>query len=810
MPPPSKWISAMSYDDVRDAVRSLVARPVQSILVVCILGIGIGVVLFTLNLINAMILRPLPYPDESRLVAVGGERESGVGIGGMRSADFRRLDAELDAIQSWGVHTELPVSLGHAGSVTRVQGAAVSAQVFDVLQVAPALGRSFRADEDRHAAGLTVVISDRLWRNLFAARQDVLGSALRVNGENASIIGVMPPGFGFPEVADVWLPARLDPNDSDGVDVVARLKPGIDVQQASQQLQAVSTRLGDELEISRQKREYIAKPLAYRFVDEATRAYLYLMLGASLIVLILACANVSNLFLIQAIGRSGEFALRSTLGATRMQIFWRQLVECTLVSLIATLVALAIAQLGVQWVVGAFARAGSPPPTSLHIGLDVRVLLLAMVMAVMATLLAGLLPARRASGVNLQRVLRQGEAASGGARLGRVSSALVVAEVALTVLLLVAAGVFIHNLQKMAERDLGTRVPADQITLAQVQLHPERFTDADALVQVLNRLGQELKAEPGFATVSLADAVPGVYAGSSERIAAQGRAEPASGYPNTQVGAVDGDFLAHYGIALKSGRAFGPGDRRDTLPVAIVDDRLAALLWPNEDPLGKVLVMNADRDGSERRRVVGLVGPVHLAPAGAAPAPAVLVPISQRPPNALYMAVRATEGSHGMEPRLHALALRAHPDVELSEVRTHALAVEMSRTGDRVLTQIFTALGAVALILAASGLYGVMAYTTRMRVREIGVRRAIGAPSWRIALDVLKRVGWQLGIGVAIGVSLAVPWTLPLVEANGSGDLPVGVFIWSLLILMLVTLLAALLPIQRALRVQPVEALRHG
>ena len=810
MPPPSKWISAMSYDDFKDAVRSLATRPVQSILVVCILGIGIGVVLFTLNLINAMVLRPLPYPDEARLVAVGGERESGVGVGGMRSSDFRRLGTELDAFESWGVHSELPVSLGHAGAVTRVQGAAVSAQVFNVLSVAPALGRTFSDDEDRHGAGLAVVISDRLWRTAFSTRQDVLGSPLRVNGENASIIGVMPPGFGFPQVADVWLPARLDPNDSDGVDVVAKLKPGIDVQQASQQLKAVSSRLGDELEITRQKREYIAKPLAYRFVDEATRAYLYLMLGASLIVLILACANVSNLFLIQAIGRSGEFALHSTLGATRAQIFGRQLVECTLVSLIATALALVVAQIGVHWVVGAFARAGSPPPTSLYIGLDARVLVLAMGMSIMTTVLAGMLPARRASGVNLQRVLRQGEAASGGAKLGRLSSSLVVAEVALTVLLLVAAGVFIHNLQKMAERDLGSRVPADQIILAQVQLHPERFPEDDQLVQVLDRLGHDLRSEPGLVAVSLADAVPGVDAGSSERIAALGRAEPASGFPNAQVGVVDAGFLASYGIELKAGRAFGPGDRRDTLPVAIVDTRLAELLWPGEDPVGKVLVMNADRDGSERRRVVGLVNALHLSPAGAPFTPAVLVPVTQRPPNTLYVAARSAAGLHGIEQRLRTLVTRTHPDIEISDVRSHALAVELARTGDRVLTQIFTALGAVALILAASGLYGVMAYTTRMRVREIGVRRAIGAPSWRIAVDVLKRVSWQLGIGLVIGISLAVPWTLTIVEANGSEDLPLGVFVWSLLVLMMVTVLAALVPILRALRVQPVEALRHG
>jgi len=801
------------WKDLREACRRLCDHPAYSLLNVGVLALGLSALLFTLAMVNGLVLRPLPFPEADRLLALGHVRDGSLGSGTLSSADVLRLRDELRGIDALGVFGEMTVNLSPGGAALpqRFDGASLSAGLLELLGARPLLGRGFEADDDRPGAPMTVVIGERVWRDVFAADPEILGRRLVANGEAAEIVGVMPAGFGFPFRAEAWLPRRLAIDDGLEQQGVARLASGVSLGQFRQELEQLAQRLGNELDGQRQHgRELRATPLTLRFVNPQTRAIIWMMFATGAVVLLLACANVANLQLARGLARGREMAVRSALGAGRGSLLRSLLAESLLLALAASAIGLLMAHLGGQWLLASLIANEDGPAYFVRIDIDARMVGFGFLAALASCLLAGLVPAWRASRVDVQAVLRDGDKGS-GAGFARLTRGLVVAEIALTVVLLVGTGMFIHGLQSVLAFDFGTGADPRQIITGRVGVFPQQFPTSDEQLGFFLRVVERLRADPQVAAASASTVLPGTMGGGHEMLAAEGEASAGGSAVQGMIGHVDEHFLDTYGIRLLAGRGFSAADDGDAEPVAIIDQRVAEALWPGRDPLGRILLVNPQREAPDRLRVVGVSQPLHFEDADDPVLPTFIVPLRQQPSRFATLAVRVRGGDGAdFAPQLAAAVRAEHADTPTYWLRTQQRAIEMGRIGPVILTQVFGAVGLLALVLAASGLYGVLAYAVEQRTRELGIRRAIGAGARSIAVAVGGRLVRQVALGLLIGVLLALPWSMwiadPVLHTRG-GD--AAIFAAVALMIGLVALLACVGPLRRALRADPMQALRH-
>ncbi|MGP1666597.1 MAG: FtsX-like permease family protein, partial [Rhodanobacter sp.] len=441
------------------------------------------------------------------------------------------------------------------------------------------------------------------------------------------------------------------------------------------------------------------------------------------------------------------------------------------------------------------------------------VLVGAVMAALLSTALAGVIPAWRASRADLQDVLRDGGKGSGGG-FARVAKTLVVAEIALTMLLLVGAGTFIRALDGLLTQPVVGASHALHVLTAKVALPPQTYADDGQRIRFLENVAERLRQQPGVLAASAANTVPGAALGSHENIAAQGQPRPAAGWQRAQMGMVDGHFLETYGVRLTAGRFFTVRDRADSDPVTVIDPATAVALWPGRDPLGQQLVLYPGKSWAMTLTVIGVIEPLQLDGMLQKPLPGMLVPLAQArgqsPLHNVGLALRVHGDAEAFAPRLVDLVRSVDTQVAVYGVGSQARDMARGRIGMMVLTQVFSALGLVALLLAAAGLYGVLAFSVAQRTREIGIRRAIGAGHTAIVREVGRQLLWQLGLGLGIGSLLAWPWSALLADPGmrtQAHDL--HVFVPVLLMVLCVAVLSALLPLYRALRVDPAIALRY-
>jgi predicted permease len=796
--------------EIRNAWRRLLARPGYTALSVGVLGLGLGAMLFLLGAVNGLILEPLPFPDGDRLVAIGQMPENNVGINGLDSDDYALVQRELRSYERIGVYATLTVNLSGSRGPKRYDGGMLSADVLPLLGVQPVLGRVFTAEDDTPGTAPVVLLGHAAWRDDFGADAGVIGTTLRVNGKTGTVIGVMPENFGFPYRQEVWIPRQLVAGDDFDAELVARLKPGTTMQQARSELEAVSQSLGEELEAHRDDRQLALKPLAYRFVNEITRQLVWMMFAAAVLVMLLACANVANLQLSQTLTRRRELAVRSALGAGRGRLLRELLAESLVLSLLATAIALLLAEVGGRWVMNAFLAAEDAPAYYVQFGVDGRMVIFAGIAALLTTLLAGLVPALRAARADVQDALRDGDKGSSGGGFARIARGLVVVEIALTVVLLVGAGMFVRGLRDVLAFDFGTTSDPRRIATGRVALFPEQYPTGAEQARFFERVVDRLRNDPQVEDASAATALPGTTAGDYLPVVAEGDPRPDQGFRRTLVGHVDDHFADTYGIRLLSGRFFDARDLAEGERVTVIDRRLSEDVFPGRDALGLRLKTDPDSNDEQTYTIVGIVENLHLQDADDPINPAMLVPLRQHPSRFATIAVRVQGDADAFATKL-ADAVRAEDaDTPVYWSRTQQRAIEMGRIGPVMLTKIFTGIGLLALVLAAAGLYGVLAFAVAQRTREIGIRRAIGAGRGEIVGTVGKRVLWQVLLGIALGVALGIPWSALL--ANGAMELrsfdPL-VFGATIMVIVAVAVVAALSPLRRALRVDPIVALRH-
>ncbi|GAB3781601.1 ABC transporter permease [Dyella agri] len=801
--------------ELREAWRRLMRRPGYALLSVGMLGVGLGVVLFLFGLVNTMILRPLPFPQADRLVAIGEQSSNGYGIGYIDSDQYLQLQGHLRSVDMFGAYAVTGVNLDSGAGADFSRGTLLTASMMELLGVKPILGRGFITSDEVPGAAPVVLLGETLWRHDFHADPHIVGRAVQVNGEPATVVGVLPADFGFPQASRLWMPLRLKQQQYLDIHGVARLLPSVDLPQARAELAARADAMQLALPAEQRGSSLTIKPLTLSFIPENTRGWVWMMFGATGLVLLLACVNVANLQLVQTLNRRRELALRSALGGSHGRLMIGVLVESLLLSVAALAVAVPIVQLGNRWLVGVFIASDDPPNMFLRFGVDGRVLLFGFGAAMLCTAVAGLIPAWRAARADdLQEALRDGSKGSGSG-FAQVAKVLVVAEVVLTVVLLVGAGTFVRALGALlVERSVGA-THAAQVLTADVELPSARYVDDAQRIRLLDTVVERLRSDPAVIDASASDTIPSAALGSHEDVSLPGQPQPSEGWPRVQMGIVDPHFLATYGVRLRAGRFFDARDRADGAPVAVVDAKLAEAMWPHGEALGRKLVLWPGRVHARALTVVGVIEPLQLDSALERPLPGLLLPLQQSADQGplrrgMGLAVRTHADAETYARQLAAVVREVDPQVAVHAMYSQARAMAISRVKLLVLTEVFAVLGLVALLLAGAGLYGVLAFSVAQRTREIGICRAIGAGHGAIVRTVARQLAWQLGLGLGIGLLLAVPGSGVLADPGlhtRAHDL--AVFAPVLLLVIGVSALAALVPLLRALRVDPAVALRY-
>jgi predicted permease len=802
----------MFLHELRHAWRQLTTRPGYALLSASVLGVGLGVVLFLFSLVNSLMLEPLPFPDAARLMSIGEATASGNGIDDLDSDEYLNLRGRLRGIDDIGAYTHAGVSLDAGAGATWYPGAQLTASMMHLVGIRPILGRTFAEADDKPGAARVVMMDEAIWRNDFKADPHIIGRAVRANGEWATVVGILPVDFGFPGASRLWLPLRLETGRHDEISAVAKLKMSTGLEQARQELDPLAGRLQRELPEWRNGQRLTMKPMALSFVPEDMRRWVWLMFAAGTLVLLLACVNVANLQLVQTLNRRRELAVRSALGGTRWHLMGGVLAESLILSVGALAIALPIVQLGNRWIVSTYIS-HQQPDTFRHFGIDGRVLVFAAFAALLSTAVAGLVPAWRASRTDLQDALRDGGKGSGGGFV-RVAKALVVVEIALTVVLLMGAGTFIRALDGLMTMPIAGGTHAQHILTADIALPPGGYANADQRIDFFETIAERLRREPGVIDATIANTVPGAALGSHEYVSARGQPRPADGWPRAELGIVDQFFLQTYDVHLSEGRFFTDKDDADSPAVTVIDRKAAAALWPGRDPIGQTLLMHPGQPWERTLTVVGVIEPLRMDELQEKPLPGVLMPLrqamTQEPLKAIGVAVHTRTDGAAFAARLTAIVRGVDTQAAVHGLRNQSQAMAMGRVGLMVLTEVFTALGLVALLLAAAGLYGVLAFSVTQRTREIGIRRAIGASHARILRAAGRQLAWQLGLGLGIGMALAWPWSRILADPNlHTGDYDAAVFVPVLAVVVLMTIVASLVPLVRALRVDPAVALRY-
>ena len=795
--------------DLRYALRTLNASRGFAVVSILTLALGIGVTSTMFSVVNTLLLRPLPFRDAERLVALRGSRAS---TGGseipISYADFLDWRSRSKTLEDAAIVTNRDYTLSTGEEPEYVDAQGISANLFTLLGVSPMLGRSFRVDEDRPGAERVVILSHALWQRRFAKSPKVIGSAVRLDGEPYTVVGVMPPDFNFPYTSQLWTPIALDPAPTRGnrfYEGIGRMKPGESAERVEQELDAIADALAAEYPETNAGRSAMVRPYREWVVGDARSAVLILF-GSVGLVLLIACANVANLMLARAAGREREMAVRTALGAARARIVRQLLTESVLLGIVGAAAGALIAVWALEGI-----KTGLLPgdlPYWWRFDVDGRVLAFTAAVAVLTGVLFGLAPALQGARANLTVTLREGgRGASGGRRQHRLRGALVISEIALSVVLLVGASLMIRSFIRLQRIDTG--FDPDRVLTMRVNLAGTAYDSVRVRTRFVTRLLPEIEALPGVQSAGMVSYVPLSQSNTQSAVDVEGVPAERGQEPIVSWRPVSADYLRTLGISLVRGRQITPQEVSDSAMVAIISETMAEKVFGGSEALGRRF-----RFGTSGTNpwftVVGVARDIVMNPLDRSPANQAYLPFSTRAGRTITITVRAATSSPAqLAPAItravHALDASLAP----YEVRTMNDLFQGTVWTRRLYGWLFAAFAAVALVLATVGVYGVISYAVAQRTREMGVRIALGAQR----ADVLRLV---VGEGMGLALAGAVLGTLGALAASRLlSSLLVDVsaidrvsFVTVPLVLTAVALLASYLPARRATRVDPMEALR--
>jgi putative ABC transport system permease protein len=798
--------------DLRYSIRRLRRSPGFAALAILTLAIGIGANAAIFSIVNTVLLRPLPFADPSRLVFLQQNiRQTKATSRDASPANFLDWRARNHSLSGLAALRDSTFALAGGDRPERVGGAIVNANFFEVLGVAPALGRTFQPADEQPGAPRAAILSDALWRQHFGGRPQVIGQSVRLNDEPHTIVGVMPPGIDYPDKAGVWVPphwrvpddslaAGQDPSSqrSHGyIHVVGRLKPGVTERQARSDLDAVAASLERDYPNDNQNVGVELVPLHAALVGDI-RPMVLMLFAAVVLVLLIATGNVSGLLIARATAAHQEVAVRMALGATRGRIVRQVLTESVLLAVIGGAAGVLLA----MWLATALLALS---PIELTMGrelqVDVNIVLFALAVSIGAGVIFGLAPARQSLHVNVHEDLKQTARGASSVKQRQVRAVLVAAEIAFSLVLLVAAGLTIKSLIKLQREPAG--FDPDRVLTVTVSLSEARYATPQLKADFWARALAALEQTRGFQAIGATSRLP-LSGGTSTRGLTVAGAPPNVPSSADYRVASPGYFGA-LGIPFLRGRYFSEADREDRPKVAIVSAAMVARFWPAIDPIGRQFAIGR----SAPMTVVGVVGDVHHTSLASAPQPTFYVPYRQDPWPTMTFVLRTTAPPATLANAVREAIWSIDKDQPVSAVLTMDERLSHSVSLRRFGVTLLTAFGVIAVALAAIGLYGVLAFIVAQRRKEIGVRMALGASPHDVVADVMGHGLRLAGVGVVLGIALALAVTrLMTTLLYGTSPTDVATFASVATLLIAVAACASAVPALRASRVDPLVALR--
>jgi predicted permease len=796
--------------DLRFALRMILAHRWFSAAVVATLALGIGLNTMVFTLINAVLFKPVPVPGGARLVAIRN-RNLTQGQEAMRVSypDFREYRAQSSTLQGLEAASDEQGVLSERGNPPQAyQMERVSSGIFEMLHIPPVLGRGFRPSDDQAGAEPVLMLGYGIWQERYSGSATVIGRQVRVNEKPATIIGVMPKGFRFPANVDMWMAlaptAALESRTNRPLQLFGMLKPGTGIPAASVELNGIGQRLAAQYSDADKDIGVSVETFSQRYNGGNIRMIFLLMLAAVGFVLLIACANVANMMLSRALSRQREMSIRTALGASRWRVVRQILIECVLLSTLGGVLGLGLAALGVHWF--DLATRNVNKPYWIQFSMDYSVFGYFAAICIVSGLVFGLAPALRFSRVDLNEVLKEGARSVGGPRSGGLSSVLVVLQFALTLVLLMGAGVFVHSL--LENLSANPSVPASELMTARIDLPEEHYKDADARQRFYDQLLPRLKAIPGVTHVAIGSDLPGMGAATQPIEIEHSAVVSPTHRPSVSLVAESPGYLAAIRLPILLGREFNEIDGTADHKAAIVTRECAQHFWPNQVALGKRFRFYDDKNKpGEWITVVGISANMVQQLDERVPKPLLFVPSRQQGWNGMALLVRSSSNPTAA---VRAAVQNLDQDLPLRDVSMLNQAVEHQQWYLYLFGKVFGGFALIALLMASVGIYAVIAQATNRRTQEIGVRMALGATAHNVVTLVMRRGLWQIVAGLVLGLAAAIP------VAHLMASLPISVspsdpvvFIAVGCLLAVVGLFACWLPAHRAAALDPVKALRY-
>ena len=809
--------------DVRYALRLLRRQPAFALFVILTLAVGIGAITAVFSIINRVLLRPLPYADSHELVRVWGrfDPESGFDFAQfpLSNPEFLDYKAHTTALQDVAAFSHTSVTIGGPeGEPERVQAGAVTGNLFDVLRVQPAMGRSFSTEELKPGGANGVILSHGYWRARYGGDPGILQRTVLVNGAAMPVIGIMPDGFVFPrDTTRLWVPLRIDPANPGGRSshstlAIGRLAPGMPFESARAEIDTLMHEWKARFPQVHTGHYLFLRPML-EDVAGSIRPALLLLLGATSFVLLIVCANVASVMLARGESRTREMAIRGALGGGRGRLVRLSLVESAVLALIGGGLGVALAIVGVRALV-------SIDPTSIprsaELGVDYRMLLFAAAVSMLCAMLVGVWPALRAAGTDLQHTLRDASRSiSEGAGRHFFRRGLVTAEVALTVMLVLGAGLMLRSFERLVNVEPGFQ-PGGLVSAALAL--PQRAYPEPAQVDTFySALLARLESSPAIRSASAGSTVPLWNDAGVWDFEIDGRPAPAAGQPawNAKAVIVRPGYFETLGVPVIRGRSFTHQDDARGQPVVILNEALASKFFAGEDPLGKRLRIAGSQAPDPWMTVIGITANVRTDSLDTDPPPAYHFVHAQMPrtngntARALSIFIRTEGAPESAMQSLRTAVRELDPALALYDVQTLESVLDRSVARPRFTTWLLGLFAGVGLLLGASGIYGVLAYTVARRTREIGIRRALGAPSRGLVAQVMGGGLVPVAVGIVLGLGISY-WTTRYWSTQLFGISPADPVVYLAVTagVLLVAVAAMVLPVLRALQVSPLTALR--
>lgn len=801
--------------DLRYAWRGLFRTPGVSLIAVVALALGIGLTTIMFSIVYGALHRGLPFDGADRIMNV--ERAN-------PSQDIDEMSVPIHDYVDWVATQRSFAALGayFSGTVNirgterpeRYEGAFMTANTLEVLREQPLLGRWFSEAEASPGGPMVAVLGYRVWQDRFGGSRDVLGEVVSINGRSGEVIGVMAEGFAFPEVEEVWVPLQSDPSTerSSGqqLQVFGRLAEGVSIDQAMQEFTGIAERIAQQHPETNEGVVPIIGPYTEEFIGQEERALLYTMLATVMMVLFIACANVANLLLARAAIRTRDVAIRTAMGASRWRVIVQLMAEAVVLAVVGALLGTTIAWVGI----GMFARAieATDPPFWLEFRLDAPILGFVILAAGVAALVSGAIPAVRASSTDVNGILKDESRGSSSLHIGRLSRWLVVAEVAMSVALLVASGLMVKSVVRLNDLDYG--YPTDNVFTARIGLFEESYPDPAARQRVWDEVLARAQALPGVQSAALMSSAPGTGS-NGNLVQIDGETYTADrDVPSARFALVSPEFFDTFEAGALQGRLFTSLDGPDAALVTVVNQSFVERFFPDGQAVGRRIKPGRLDPTAPWLEIVGVVPDLGLASVGdpveESPPHGFYLPLAQADSRFLTLAARTDGAPLTLTGPVRDLVAAIDGDTPIYFVETLQSAIDRSLWFYGIFGGLFAAFGVAALFLASVGLYGVMSFSVSRRIQEMGIRMALGAGARDVLRLVLRQGLGQIAMGMVIGSGLAVLVARGLaIVIYDAAPWDPGTYLVVFGVLALTGFLASWVPARRATRVHPMEALRY-